>query len=418
MLSVICIFIYGPRNISANIAPDSSEVFADNNATVNSIITSKSALDSRNYIANIQITIKNVSQYTVANGYVYLPFAADQTSNQSAPVKWDSSKEAFVYPAGYNQPVGTELSITNPQVSNKSVTLEYVPRGSIARYLTQNTITYLPTDTVPRIYFGPLQPGSSITVNYTIHLTSPEGTNVNSGFALNRSIRVTYKQAYLNTFYKDTQGNEISNSSKELKYVGDTYSTVKKDIVGYTFKQIDGYANGQLSAEGQSVTYVYTKDIVSGGDVTANYVDENGKTISDQVVRSGNVGDEYSTEQKNIDGYRFKEVQGNATGTFTADSQTVTYVYTKNQKAPENPVRPDGPEKPVIPDNGNTSSMTNNNTTVNNTTTNNEDKTVKKTADDILPKTAAEKVGVSAMFAAIILVITGGLIFKKRHNKQ
>ena len=79
MLSVICIFIYGPRNISANIAPDSSEVFADNNATVNSIITSKSALDSRNYIANIQITIKNVSQYTVANGYVYLPFAADQT---------------------------------------------------------------------------------------------------------------------------------------------------------------------------------------------------------------------------------------------------------------------------------------------------------------------------------------------------
>ncbi|WP_152994112.1 MucBP domain-containing protein, partial [Lactococcus lactis] len=32
---------------------------------------------------------------------------------------------------------------------------------------------------------------------------------------------------------------------------------------------------------------------------------------------------------KTIDGYTFKEVQGNSTGTFTDQAQTVTYVYTK-----------------------------------------------------------------------------------------
>ncbi|MGR8831448.1 MucBP domain-containing protein, partial [Leuconostoc citreum] len=143
---------------------------------------------------------------------------------------------------------------------------------------------------------------------------------------------------------------------------------------------------------------------------------ENGKTISDQVVKSGNVGDEYSTEQKNIDGYTFKEVQGNATGTFTADRQTVTYVYTKNSKAPEKPVTPDSPEKPVIPDNGKTGSKANNNTTANNTTTNNVVKTVKKSVEKMLPKTAAEKVGFSAILAIILAGVTGVVVFKSRRN--
>lgn len=162
----------------------------------------------------------------------------------------------------------------------------------------------------------------------------------------------------------------------------------------------------------QPGTYVWEKVSQSGGPVTVNYVDENGNNIADPVVKSGNVGDKYSTEQKEINDYTFKEVQGNATGTFTADAQTVTYVYTKN------PVTPASPEKPVIPDNGKTSSTTNNNTTVNNTTNNNGVKTVKKIADALLPKTAAEKVGVSAIFAVVIAAITGGLIFKNRRNKQ
>lgn len=190
-------------------------------------------------------------------------------------------------------------------------------------------------------------------------------------------------------------------------------NTLAKNVTNFNFTKVGKYFV-RFSTQLDNGEFLWNSseiDVTSplaGGDVTANYVDENGNKIAGPVVKSGNVGDQYSTEQKEIDGYTFKEVQGNATGTFTADAQTVTYVYTKN------PVTPASPEKPVIPDNGKTSSTTNNNTTVNNTTTNNG----VKTADDILPKTAAEKVGVSAMFAAIILVITGGIIFKNRHNKQ
>ncbi|MGF1919625.1 MucBP domain-containing protein, partial [Enterococcus faecalis] len=43
-----------------------------------------------------------------------------------------------------------------------------------------------------------------------------------------------------------------------------------------------------------------------------------------------NVGESYTTEQKDIPGYTFKEVKGNATGTFSSTAQTVTYVYKAN----------------------------------------------------------------------------------------
>ena len=87
-------------------------------------------------------------------------------------------------------------------------------------------------------------------------------------------------------------------------------------------------------------TYVWEKTKVKAADVTAKYLDENGKTISDNVVKSGNIGDDYSTEQKAIPGYTFKEVQGSASGQFTDKEQTITYVYTKNSVTPVKPTEP------------------------------------------------------------------------------
>jgi uncharacterized surface anchored protein len=54
-------------------------------------------------------------------------------------------------------------------------------------------------------------------------------------------------------------------------------------------------------------------------------------------VKSGIVGEGYSTEKKDIKGYTFKEAQGSTTGQFTEQVQTVTYVYSKNKVNPVNP---------------------------------------------------------------------------------
>ena len=138
------------------------------------------------------------------------------------------------------------------------------------------------------------------------------------------------KKSSITVHYVDTSGDTISDNVIKTGNVGDFYTTEQKVIPGYTFKEIQGPASGQFTSQEQTVTYVYTKDPVVGGNVIAKYVDAAGNTISDNVVKSGNVGEDYTTEQKTIPGYTFKEIQGPASGQFTSQEQTVTYVYTKD----------------------------------------------------------------------------------------
>ena len=95
----------------------------------------------------------------------------------------------------------------------------------------------------------------------------------------------------------------------------------------------------------QNGVYIYDsvedpRGDLKSGNVTVKYVDGAGNTISDNFVKNGNIGDDYSTEQKAIPGYTFKEVQGSASGQFTDQEQTITYVYTKNSVTPVKPTEP------------------------------------------------------------------------------
>ncbi|MCJ1979578.1 MucBP domain-containing protein [Pseudolactococcus carnosus] len=131
--------------------------------------------------------------------------------------------------------------------------------------------------------------------------------------------------------YVDINGTPISDDVIQSGNINDLYDTMQKDISGYTFKNIQGKKSGQFTAAEQVVTYIYTKNPVIGGRVISKYVDINGTPISDDVTQSGNIGDAYDTEQKNISGYTFKEIQGNKSGQFLSQNQVVTYIYTQNQ---------------------------------------------------------------------------------------
>ena len=70
--------------------------------------------------------------------------------------------------------------------------------------------------------------------------------------------------------------------------------------------------------------------------VEINYLDTDGKVLSPSEFLSGNVGEDYKSYTKNIEGYTLKEIQGNATGKFTDQAQTIVYIYTKNPVAGAN----------------------------------------------------------------------------------
>lgn len=131
--------------------------------------------------------------------------------------------------------------------------------------------------------------------------------------------------------YLDSHGKNIANDIVKSGNVGEYYTTEQKNIEGYSFKEVEGNTSGQFQNQPQTVIYVYTKNPVIAANVTVNYVDEDGNQISEDVIKSGNIGDIYNTEQKDINGYTFKEVKGNTTGQLTDQAQTVTYVYRKNE---------------------------------------------------------------------------------------
>ncbi len=66
--------------------------------------------------------------------------------------------------------------------------------------------------------------------------------------------------------------------------------------------------------------------------VTTKYVDEEGKEIATSTQTIKNVGEEYTTTPKDIDGYVLKTTPSNASGTVEEENITVTYVYQKVYK--------------------------------------------------------------------------------------
>ncbi|MEW4662325.1 MucBP domain-containing protein [Lactiplantibacillus plantarum] len=128
--------------------------------------------------------------------------------------------------------------------------------------------------------------------------------------------------------YQDQDGKSIHPDVVHSGYLGDNYSTEQLAIDGYTFKAVQGDVSGTFGTTAKTVTYVYER--TAGLPVTAKYLDEHGKSIHPDVVHSGYLGDSYSTEQLVIDGYTFKAVQGDVSGTFGTTAKTVTYVYTEN----------------------------------------------------------------------------------------
>ncbi|MDG6142363.1 MucBP domain-containing protein [Lactococcus formosensis] len=159
--------------------------------------------------------------------------------------------------------------------------------------------------------------------------------------------------------YIDTDGNKISDDIVKTGSVGETYTTEQIAIDGYTFKEVQGKLTGQFTNQAQTVTYVYTKNEIPNvtGTVLVKYVDTDGNNISEDVVKSGTVGEGYSTEKKAIEGYTFKEVQGNTTGQFKNQPQTVTYVYSKNRANTVNP-EPKPENKPDSKDKNNNQGIT------------------------------------------------------------
>ena len=350
-------------------------------------------------------TVTNTSSLTILSSNWYVPFATISPTDLT-PLKWSNEKLGFLYPENKSKvPVNSLLKIVDSTNSLNSNLLEYVERGNNGGllYNAKPEIINLSTDKVARINIGRLNPGETVVLSYTFCITDPSGNLINN-FAYNiASYKYgVVKAANITANYIDEKRNTIIDSTVLAGNMGDTYTTEQKAITGYTFKEVQGNTTGTFTEAEQTVTYVYTKDPVAGANVIAKYVDDKGNSINDNAVLNGNVGDAFTTDQKIIPGYTFKEVQGNTTGTYTDTEQVVTYVYTKNTEI-------DTTQTPTNKENNNTTSFQEHPSQIYTD--------VKGINKKVLPKTGDSKTIFG--FIGVILIVFVSLfnIFIKR-NKQ
>ena len=132
--------------------------------------------------------------------------------------------------------------------------------------------------------------------------------------------------------YQDEQGQTLKPDTTCNGFAGDPYATQPLEIAGYDLTKTPTNATGTFSSEPQHVVYVYTKQIPQ--PVTVSYQDENGQTLKPDVTHTGEIGAAYQAEALEIPGYDLVKTNGNATGVFTKEPQTVVYVYTKQIPQP------------------------------------------------------------------------------------
>ncbi|EAF5859209.1 LPXTG cell wall anchor domain-containing protein [Listeria monocytogenes] len=223
---------------------------------------------------------------------------------------------------------------TNPQTVTYTYTKDPIAQPVTVNYIDTDGKTIAPTETL----------SGNIGENYTTTPKTIQGYTLTTTPANAKGTFSTEPQIInyiyeknpdlaqpITVNYRSSTGQKIAKSEVLTGNIGESYSTQPKTIAGYTLTTTPPNAKGTFTTNAQTVTYVYTPIAISALPVTVNYLDENGKEIADSVVLNGRVGEAYNTLAKEIDGYTLIKTPTNANGVFTAEAQSIDYIYRKNK---------------------------------------------------------------------------------------
>ena len=144
--------------------------------------------------------------------------------------------------------------------------------------------------------------------------------------------------------YQTADGTPLASSETQTGSYGSDYTTSAKKIPGYHLTTTPTNATGTYTTNTPDVIYVYAPDEES---VTVHYQTADGTPLASSETLRGEYGGSYTTQAKEINGYRLVAIPANATGTYTANTPDVIYVYVPTHKVEINePTDPGTPSTP------------------------------------------------------------------------
>ena len=150
------------------------------------------------------------------------------------------------------------------------------------------------------------------------------------------------KKGNVDVTYVTEDGKVLEATTDVVKdgEVGTDYTTEKKNFDGYSFSRMGEFsaeATGQVEEGTKHVVYVYTKNPEEKkGNVDVTYITKDGEVLeaTTDVVKDGEVGTDYTTEEKSFTGYHFVGMDKKsdpATGVVSEGTKHVIYVYEKDE---------------------------------------------------------------------------------------
>ncbi|MBC1891242.1 MucBP domain-containing protein, partial [Listeria booriae] len=138
----------------------------------------------------------------------------------------------------------------------------------------------------------------------------------------------------------DTEGKVVAPEEVLTGALGDTYEAQAKVVLGYRLVTTPTNQTGTFGTEAQTVTFIYAQETAPpmAQPVTVQYVNDQGKALTQEEILTGVFGAPYQAEAKTIPGYQLTNLPSNHTGTFQAVAQTVRFVYTKQALPVAQPV--------------------------------------------------------------------------------
>lgn len=155
------------------------------------------------------------------------------------------------------------------------------------------------------------------------HLTyeiDEEKSNIAGGVYDKEKLTITWTKEYdVNTY--DNKNNTIEENINITLYYKDL-SPETRIVINNATSKLELETTDPVETTDKVETNLEVK-----GTVKVNYIDELGNSLTDSIILTDLVGEKYTTEQKEFEGYIFSKITGSKEGKYIDGEIEVTYIY-------------------------------------------------------------------------------------------
>ncbi|EKY4026623.1 MucBP domain-containing protein [Listeria innocua] len=260
--------------------------------------------------------------------------ATSDTLNGKIDAPYQSTAKSITGWAVKTTPANAKGVFTN---DNQTVTYVYEKASGApvtVKYVDEDGNELATPDTLNGKIDAPYQSTAKSLSGWAVKTTPANATGVFTD--TNQTVAYVYERvdgAPVTVKYVDGDGNELATPDTLNGKIDAPYQSTAKSITGWTVKTTPANATGVFTDTNQTVTYVYEK--ADGAPVNVKYVDEDGNELATPDTLNGKLDTSYAATAKNLSGWKLTATPANATGVFTTDAQTVTFVYAKQEDDPK-----------------------------------------------------------------------------------